>query len=457
MSRALIDFAHSTSAKWGNDFVGTEARAGGEGHDRREYTLAVTMSTLKARDGGQRRPGFEVTSARSPEENPMIRRASRHAALVALSAAALLLGLSATGAQAPQAGDHTAHLKAWDAHKAMTQSSPYRTMNWSFVGPTNISGRISDVAVADRGTSRRLYAGSCCGGVWASDDLGQTWQPVFDQEASTAVGALAVAPSNPDIVWVGTGESNIFRSSYTGVGVYKSTDNAKTFQHMGLIDTGTIGRIVIHPTNPNIVYVASAGQEWMENEMRGVYKTTDGGKTWTHSLKISPKTGAVDLAIDPKDPNTFYAAAWQRQRRKWNDPRVEPGFERERRLQDHRRRQDVDAADQRPAGAERDGPNRPGRRGIESERRLRLLRQLRRAITSGRGSQARQRRDGRTRRESGRERGELSDQRQRGLSIERQGRELDAGQRPDRRAARVHERNVEHVRLGLRQHPRRSD
>jgi photosystem II stability/assembly factor-like uncharacterized protein len=243
-----------------------------------------------------------------------------------VSAAALLLGLTATGAQAPSAGDHTAHLEAWDAHKGMTQSSPYQTMNWSLVGPTNISGRIADVAVADRGSSRRLYAGSCCGGVWASDDLGQTWQPVFDKEASTAIGALAVAPSNPDIVWVGTGESNIFRSSYTGVGVYRSTDNAESFQHMGLIDTGTIGRIVIHPADPNIVYVASAGQEWVENEMRGVFKTTDGGRTWTHSLQISPKTGVNDLAMDPKDPNTLYAGAWQRQRRKWNDPRVEPGF-----------------------------------------------------------------------------------------------------------------------------------
>jgi photosystem II stability/assembly factor-like uncharacterized protein len=239
----------------------------------------------------------------------------------------LLLGFSATGAQAPSAGDHTALLNAWDAHKAMAQSSPYRTMDWSFVGPTNISGRIADVAVADHGSSRRLYAGSCCGGVWASDDLGETWQAVFDKEASTAVGALAVAPSNPDIVWVGTGESNIFRSSYTGVGVYKSTDNAETFQHMGLVDTGTIGRIVIHPSDPDIVYVASAGQEWMENEMRGVYKTTDGGLTWTQSLKISPKTGVVDLAMDPEDPDTLYGAAWQRQRRKWNDPRVEPGFE----------------------------------------------------------------------------------------------------------------------------------
>ena len=258
----------------------------------------------------------------------MNRRASRLVALVALSAAAVgVLGFSATDAQAPQAGDHTAHLKAWDAHKALAQSSPYKAMNWSYIGPTNISGRMTDVAVSDHGTSRRLYTGSCCGGVWASDDLGQTWQPVFDKEASTSIGALAVPPSNQDILWVGTGESNIFRSSYTGVGVYKSTDNAKTFQHMGLTDTGTIGRIVVHPTDANIVYVASAGQEWMENEMRGVFKTTDGGRTWTHALKISQKTGVNDIAMDPKDPNTLYAAAWQRQRRKWNDPRVERGFD----------------------------------------------------------------------------------------------------------------------------------
>jgi photosystem II stability/assembly factor-like uncharacterized protein len=257
----------------------------------------------------------------------MSRRTSFPATLVTLFAGALLLGLSSIGAQAPSAGDHTAHLKAWDAHKALAQSSPYRAMNWTYIGPTNISGRTTDVAVADHGSSRRLYAGSCCGGVWASDDLGQTWQAVFDKEASTSTGALAVAPSNPDILWVGTGESNIFRSSYTGVGVYRSTDNAKTFQHMGLTDTGTIGRIVVHPTDPNIVYVASAGQEWMENEMRGVFKTTDGGRTWTHVLKISAKTGVNDLAMDPKDPNTLYGAAWQRQRRKWNDPRVERGFD----------------------------------------------------------------------------------------------------------------------------------
>jgi photosystem II stability/assembly factor-like uncharacterized protein len=247
---------------------------------------------------------------------------------VAAAIAAVALTWTLGQTNAPPAGtDHTAHLKAWDAHKALAQSSRFRSMNWSYIGPTNVAGRTVDVAVADHGSSRRLYAATCCGGLWASDDLGQTWQPVFDNEASTSIGALAVAPSNPDVVYVGTGESNIFRSSYTGVGIYKSTDNAKTWQHVGLTDTGTVGRIVVHPKDPNIVYVASAGQEWVENDMRGLYKSTDGGKTWTQSLKISRRTGVNDVAMDPGDPNTLYAAAWERQRRKWNDPRVEGGFD----------------------------------------------------------------------------------------------------------------------------------
>src|SRR5438270_4406344 len=142
---------------------------------------------------------------------------------VALAAAALVVSLVA---QTP-GSSHESHLKAYDAHTSMMSSSPYRNVSWSFLGPTNVSGRVADVAAADHGSSRRLYAGTCCGGVWASDDLGQTWQMVFGNEASTSTGALAVAPSNADIVWIGTGESNIFRSSYTGVGVYKSTDNAR--------------------------------------------------------------------------------------------------------------------------------------------------------------------------------------------------------------------------------------
>ncbi|HUL72404.1 MAG TPA: hypothetical protein VLT86_04845 [Vicinamibacterales bacterium] len=244
----------------------------------------------------------------------------------ALAAGALALAIPVTRAQAPKTGADF-HLKAYETHQAMTQASPYKNQSWVFLGPTNISGRMADVAVADYPTFRRLYAGSCCGGLWQSDDLGETWTPVFEHEASAAIGDVTVAPSNPDIVWVGTGETNIFRSSYAGTGVYKSTDGAKTWQHMGLTDSQTIGRLVIHPTNPDIVYVAASGHEWTDNEMRGVYKTTDGGKTWTRVLYRNAQTGAVDLVMDPSDSNILYAAMWQRERRKWADPRTEPGFD----------------------------------------------------------------------------------------------------------------------------------
>ncbi len=143
---------------------------------------------------------------------------------------------------------------------------------------------------------------------------------------STSIGDLAVAPSNPDILWVGTGEANIFRASMAGVGIYKSTNGGQTFTHMGLTDTQTIGRILVHPTNPNIVYVAASGHEWTDNEMRGVFKTTDGGTTWNKVLYKSPRTGAWDLVMDPANPDVIYASMWQRVRRKWSDPRVEPGY-----------------------------------------------------------------------------------------------------------------------------------
>ena len=199
---------------------------------------------------------------------------------------------------------------------------------------------------------------------------------MFEHEASSAIGDVTVAPSNPDIVWVGTGETNIFRSSYAGAGVYKSTDGAKTWQHMGLTDSQTIGRIVIHPTDPDIVYVAASGHEWTENEMRGVFKTTDGGKIWTKSLYANPQTGAVDLVMDPSDPNTLYAAMWQRERRKWADPRTEPGFTTAA-CGSRPTRADLDAARRRPAAGRVARPHRPGHRAVESESRLRVRRQLR--------------------------------------------------------------------------------
>ena len=261
----------------------------------------------------------------------------RYAWVLLVGLAALVVTLATTQAQAPKAGADF-RVKAYETHMAMTQASPYKDQTGRTSGrptsaaasPTSPSPITATFAPALRRQLLRRRVGS-------RDDLGQTWQPVFDKEASTSTGALAVAPSNPDILWVGTGESNIFRSSYTGVGVYKSTDNAKTLQHMGLDRHRTIGRIVIHPTDPNIVYVASAGQEWMENEMRGVFKTTDGGRTWTTVAEDQREDRRERSRDGSEDPNTLYAAAWQRQRRKWNDPRVEAGLQRERHLQDDRR------------------------------------------------------------------------------------------------------------------------
>jgi photosystem II stability/assembly factor-like uncharacterized protein len=245
----------------------------------------------------------------------------------AAAVAAAALACLPLFAQPAQKADAEYLRKAYDAYDAMVKSSPYRDMSWQYLGPTNISGRATDIAVADQNGSRRIYAAYATSGVWKTDDDGQSWQPIFERYASTSIGDIAVAPSNSDIVWIGTGEANLFRASMAGVGVYKSTDSGRTFTHAGLTDTQTIARIVIDPANPEVVYVAASGHEWTDNEMRGVFKTSDGGRTWTKILYRSPRTGAIDLVMDPSDSNTLYAAMWQRIRRKWSDPRVEPGYD----------------------------------------------------------------------------------------------------------------------------------
>ena len=232
----------------------------------------------------------------------------------------------ATAAQNTSKADAEFFRRAYDTYQSQRNASSSKSTAWSYLGPTNISGRSTDVAVADKDGRRSVYVAYATSGVWKTDDNGATWQAVWEHMATTSIGDVAVAPSNPDIVWVGTGEANIFRASMAGVGVYKSTDAGKTWQHMGLSDTQTIARIIVHPTNPDIVYVAASGHEWTDNEMRGVFKTTNGGRTWAKVHYKSPRTGAIDLVMDPKDPNTLYAAMWQRIRRKWSDPRVEPGY-----------------------------------------------------------------------------------------------------------------------------------
>ncbi len=223
--------------------------------------------------------------------------------------------------------DSVFRVKAWDQFVSMRGSSPFKDLKWQFIGPTSISGRVVDVAVANRkGKTRVIYVATASGGLWKTENEGTTFEPIFEQAASVQGGNVEVAPSDPNIIWFGTGEANIFRSSNAGVGVYKSTDTGKTWQHMGLPSTHTIARIVIHPTNPDIVYLAAGGHEWTDNEERGVYKTTDGGKTWDKILYVDAKTGANDLVMDPTDPNVLYATTWQRIRNKWNDPRTLPGY-----------------------------------------------------------------------------------------------------------------------------------
>ena len=239
---------------------------------------------------------------------------------------ALAAGLAGgLAAQAPSKADAEYLRKAYESFQGMRQTSPFKDVPWQYVGPKNISGRATDIAVVDGKEGRRIYAAYATSGLWVSDDT-ETWRPVFDDKPSTSIGDIAVTPTNPDIVWVGTGEANIFRASMAGVGIYKSTDGGKSFTHMGLSDTQTIGRILVHPTNADVVYVAASGHEWTDNEMRGVFKTTDGGKTWSKVLYKSPRTGAWDLVMDPSNPEVLYASMWQRVRRKWSDPRVEPGY-----------------------------------------------------------------------------------------------------------------------------------
>jgi len=219
-------------------------------------------------------------------------------------------------------------LQWFDQHERMRDDSPHKDMRWQFLGPDNVSGRVTDVAVpAPRGRTYTIYAATATGGVWRTDNEGVTWRPIFEQQVTTSIGDLALDPSDPETLWVGTGEANIFRSSAAGCGVYKTSDGGKTWQHRGLGATHTIARIVVHPKDSDTVYVAASGHEWTDNEERGVYKTTDGGETWQRVLYVNDRTGAIDLLIHPENPDILYAASWQRIRRKWNDPRMEPGYD----------------------------------------------------------------------------------------------------------------------------------
>ena len=226
---------------------------------------------------------------------------------------------SKTALKKIESTDPALRLKWFDQYQAMKTQTPLKAMSWRHIGPFDVGGRCTDVEVP-KGSRLTMYVGTATGGVWKTDNAGISWTPIADELPTLSIGDLAISESNPDIVWIGTGEANHFRASIAGIGVYKSTDAGKTWAHMGLPATQTIGRILVHPTNPDIVYVAATGHEWTTNPDRGVFKTTDGGKTWQKVLYINEKIGAIDIVMDPTKPDVLIASMVNRIRLRWSDP-----------------------------------------------------------------------------------------------------------------------------------------
>jgi photosystem II stability/assembly factor-like uncharacterized protein len=221
--------------------------------------------------------------------------------------------------QVVQSTDPGRRMQQFEQFKAMKANSPHKYLEWRFIGPDIIGGRVTDVDVP-KGSKKIIYVGTASGGLWKTINTGVTWEPIFDDQATLSIGDIAIPETQPDTIWVGTGEANHFRGSLAGAGVFKSPDGGRTWQHLGLAGTQTIGRIRIHPKDPDVVYVAAAGHEWTYNQDRGVYKTTDGGKTWQKVLYINEKVGAIDLVMDPRNPDVLIASMVNRIRQRWSDP-----------------------------------------------------------------------------------------------------------------------------------------
>jgi len=214
--------------------------------------------------------------------------------------------LAAVGAPAPARAQDSSPINA-------TTNPLLSAFRWRSIGPVGQGGRVDDFAVHPT-DPRIFFVGFATGGLWKTTNAGTTFTPVFDTYDTHSIGSVAIAPSDPDVVWVGTGESNNRQTSSFGAGMYKSTDGGETFSYVGLRETQSIARVRVHPTDPDVVWVAANGHLFGPNPERGVYKSSDGGATWRQVLKVDENTGATDLVVDPSNPDLLFAATYQRRR-----------------------------------------------------------------------------------------------------------------------------------------------
>jgi len=221
-------------------------------------------------------------------------------------AAALFLGLLAGAALAPSHGA---------AQQAIT-TADMATMFPRAIGPAVTGGRIHDVEALPNDPSTMLV-GTASGGLWKTTNRGQTWVNTFADQPVSTFGDIAISRSNPNVVYAGTGEQQNRQSSSYGNGVYRSDDGGDTWRHLGLEETRHTGKVLVHPTDPNTVWVGALGNLWAGSEERGVYRSTDGGRSWEKTLYVDEHTGVIDMALDPSNPDVVYAATYQRLRRAW--------------------------------------------------------------------------------------------------------------------------------------------
>ncbi|HYK55644.1 MAG TPA: hypothetical protein VEV15_04135, partial [Flavisolibacter sp.] len=234
--------------------------------------------------------------------------------MVIFAWACLLIGTSTSAQVKPtSAADR---MKGLQQRQVLEKNSTINHIKFRNIGPTVMSGRVDDIE-ANPEDPTEFYVAYATGGLWHTTNNGQSFTSIFDSADVIGIGDIAVNWKTRTI-WVGTGEVNSSRSSYAGIGVYKSTDNGKSWKYLGLPESHHIGKIQLHPTDDNTAWVAVLGHLYSPNKERGVYKTTDGGATWKQTLAIDDNTGVVDLDINPQNPNEVYAAAWYRTRRAWD-------------------------------------------------------------------------------------------------------------------------------------------